>query len=452
MSIARHSRRRGFIAVITAAALLLAACGDDDDADSSATTTGDATAATEAPDETTAATEAPDETTAATEAPDETADAPESTTADSTAASEAPSEDTTPTGTMPAGEYVIGFEALTSGPAAFAGVPLAQGARLAVKQINDESLLGEGATARLDETDAGGDPARAIGVVEGLIAADASAILCCALSSAAGSVKPLLQQGQTAGIVTSAILPGLNEPPYMYRPVLLLGDPAYAQMIESLNADGEYSTAVVAVTADNDGMVNEGVIWEEAFTENNIEVLDRVDTNTGDTDFSGPATQIIDLNPDIVALSLLGQEATLLAKALRDRGYEGTLVTTYGISNAANYEIGGEALEGIIFPVAFTPQMTHPSAVAFTELYEAEYGEVPDVYAAQGYTSVMMVAEGLRRAGSGDHEAVAQALATIEEMDSPYGTITFTDGQASLEGETTFMVWNADGTQSVWEP
>ena len=124
MSRARHSRR-GLVAVITATALLFAACGDDDDAESTATTTGD--------------------TTAATEAPDETTESPETTTGDTTAATEAPSEDTTPTASMPAGEYVIGFEALTSGPAAFAGVPLAQGARLAVKQINDEGLLGEGA-------------------------------------------------------------------------------------------------------------------------------------------------------------------------------------------------------------------------------------------------------------------------------------------------------------------
>ena len=39
---------------------------------------------------------------------------------------------------LPAGTYRIGFQSLTSGPAAFAGVPLAQGARLAVQDRSSE--------------------------------------------------------------------------------------------------------------------------------------------------------------------------------------------------------------------------------------------------------------------------------------------------------------------------
>ena len=96
--------------------------------------------------------------------------------------------------------------------------------------------------------------------------------------------------------------------------------------------------------------------------------------------------------------------------------------------------------------------MQTPEAVAFTELYEAEYGEVPDVFSAQGYTAIKFAAEGLRRAGTGDSEAVAQALATVTELETPYGTVVFEDGQASLASETTFMIWNADGTQSLWTP
>lgn len=422
------SGMRALIGVAVAGALIAAACGSDDDGGSDTT----APAATEAP----AATDAPE----ATDAP-ATTSAPDDTDGSGDAES-----------TLPPGEYKVGFQALTSGPAAFAGVPLANGVELAVKEINDNALLGEGVTIDLMEEDAGGDPAAAIGSVEGFINDDASVILCCALSSVAGSVKPILADNQTAGIVTSAILPGLNDPPYMYRPVLLLGDPAYAELITRANADGSLSTGVIVVTADNDGMVNEGVLWEEAFAGADVELLETIDTATGDTDFAGPATQIIDQNPDVVALSQLGQEATLLAKALRDRGYEGELVTTYGISNAANYEIGGETLEGIIFPIAFTPQMQTPEAVAFTELYEAEYGEVPDVFSAQGYTAIKFAAEGLRRAGTGDSEAVAQALATVTELETPYGTVVFEDGQASLASETTFMIWNADGTQSLWTP
>ncbi|MDW3214718.1 MAG: ABC transporter substrate-binding protein [Ilumatobacteraceae bacterium] len=447
MTASRPTARRRIVGATLAAVLVLAACGGDDD---DAGDAGD----TPTEDESTADSTADDVTDEASDdmsddASDDMSDDASDDMSDEPATTEEPTEEASG---LPAGEYTIGFEALTSGPAAFAGVPLANGANLAVKIINEEGLLGEGVTLRMDEEDAGGDAAKAIGIVEGFLSDDVSAVLCCALSSVAGSVKPILANAQTAGVVTSAILPGLNEPPYMYRPVLLLGDPAYKEMIDGLNSDGSMSTGVIVVTADNDGMTNEGVIWADAFSGAGIEVLETVDTATGDTDFSGPATQIIDENPDVVALSMLGQEATLLAKALRDRGYEGRLVTTYGISNAANYEIGGDTLDGIIFPIAFTPQMTTPEAVAFTEAYEAEHGEVPDVFAAQGYTAVLVAAEGLRLAGTGDSEAVAQAMAGITEMTTPYGQIVFEDGQASLASPTTFMQWNADGSQTIWTP
>lgn len=408
----RLTTRRRLAGVAMAAALAITACGSDSDDTPAAGSTAD------------------------------------STPADVDGDTDAPAAD----GALPAGEYTIGFASLTSGPAAFAGVPLSNGANLAVQEANDQSLLGEGVTLKMEEEDAGGDPAKAIGIVEGMLNDDVSAVLCCALSSVAGSVKPILAASETAGIVTSAILPDLPELPYMYRTVLLLGDPAYTEMVTGLNQAGEYSTAIIAVTADNDGMTNEGVFWEEAFAANDISVEESIDTATGDTDFSGPATQIVEQNPDIVALSMLGQEATLLAKALRDRGYEGQLVTTYGISNAANYEIGGETLDGIIFPIAFTPQMESAEAQAFTELYEAEYGEVPDVFAAQGYVAVKFVMEGLMAAGTGEAKAVAEALAQIDMMDSPYGPMSFAEGQADLAGTTTFMQWHADGTQTLWTP
>jgi len=413
----RTSSRRRLAGLALVATLTVAACGSDSDDTPAAGSTSESTS--------------------------------ESTPADTAGETpDAPASD----GALPAGEYTIGFASLTSGPAAFAGVPLSQGANLAVQEANDAGLLGEGVTLKMVEEDAGGDAAKAIGIVEGFLNDDVSAVLCCALSSVAGSVKPILASAETAGIVTSAILPDLPELPYMYRTVLLLGDPAYTEMVTGLNADGAFSSAVIVVTADNDGMTNEGVFWEEAFGANDISVNETIDTATGDTDFSGPATQIVEENPDIVALSMLGQEATLLAKALRDRGYEGQMVTTYGISNAANYEIGGETLDGIIFPIAFTPQMESDAAKAFTALYEAEYGEVPDVFAAQGYVAVKFVMEGLAAAGTGDHAAVAAALAEIDMMDSPYGSMSFEGGQADLAGETTFMQWNADGTQSLWVP
>jgi branched-chain amino acid transport system substrate-binding protein len=353
---------------------------------------------------------------------------------------------------LPSGEYDIGFESLTSGPAAFAGVPLAQGARLAVDEINETEFLGEGASLVLHEQDAGGDPARGIAAADRFISQGVSGMLCCALSSAAEPIKQRAAEAETAAIVTSAILPGLPDPPYMFRPVLLPSENAYHQLISQLAETEGPETAVLALTADNDGMVLDGEVWADAAEENGISIVDTVDTRTGDTDFAGPATDIINTDPDVVILSMLGEEATLLTQSLNSRGYEGEIVTTYGISNEANYEIAGEARAGVKFPIPFSAISEHELSQHFTELYREAYGETPDVFAAQGYTAMWMLAYGLQASGDGEPDSVSQALTELDEMDSVYGALVFEDGQAFLQGDMLLLEWQADGSHEIWDP
>ena len=49
-----------------------------------------------------------------------------------------------------------------------------------------------------------------------------SAVICCALSSQAGALKPKIMAGDVPAVISSAILPGLPERLNLFRPVLLL--------------------------------------------------------------------------------------------------------------------------------------------------------------------------------------------------------------------------------------
>ena len=88
--------------------------------------------------------------------------------------------------------YLVGFPALTSGPAALAGVPIVEGAQLAVKEINETGFLGEGAEIELKHSDIKSDPAQAIALYRQYVADGASAVLCCGLSSEAGALAPVI--------------------------------------------------------------------------------------------------------------------------------------------------------------------------------------------------------------------------------------------------------------------
>ncbi|MDQ6524901.1 ABC transporter substrate-binding protein [Nocardioides sp. LHD-245] len=350
-------------------------------------------------------------------------------------------------------EYLVGFPALTSGPAAFAGVPITEGAKLAVEEINDSDFLGDGKTIDLKIDDIKGDPAQAIALYKQYAADGASGVLCCGLSSEAGALAPMIKQSKVPAIVTSAILAGLAEPPYVYRPVVLPAEAEgiYDQFIDSVVPAEGIKTAVLVVTADNDGMVGDGEVWKAALERNGVDVVKTINTSSTDTNYTQAATEIQSLDPDAVVASMLGTPAALLAKSLRERDYDKRILTSYGVDSVELFKSSGGGLAGALFAVPFQAGFTdNELATKFTEAYKAEYGKDPDMYGAQGYTAMWLLAEAIKEAGDKDPAKVAKALEGITSQDTVYGELVYKDGQASLNAPGSYLEWTAEGTLTEW--
>ncbi|GAA2334863.1 ABC transporter substrate-binding protein [Dactylosporangium salmoneum] len=350
--------------------------------------------------------------------------------------------------------YLIGFPALTSGPAAFAGVPILDGAKLAVKEINDTGFLGQGVKVELKSGDIKSDPAQAIAQYKQYVADGASAVLCCGLSSEAGALAPVIKQSKVPGIVTSAILPGLAEPPYIFRPVIIPSEPGglYDKFIDDVVPAAGVKTAVLLVTADNDGMVKDADVWDAALKRNGVNVVKRINTQSADTNFTQAATEVQSLNPDAVVSSMLGTPSALVARALRERGYEKPILANYGVDSTKLFETSGGGLRNTIFFAPFHADQTdNDVARRFVELYKKEKGSAPDMYGAQGYTAMWLVAEALKKAGSGDPKAVSKALSEITKLDTVYGPVSYDGGQARMTSKATYLQWTKEGTLASWK-
>lgn len=349
--------------------------------------------------------------------------------------------------------YLVGFPALSTGPAAFAGVPITEGAELAAKEINESGFLGEGATIDLKIDDIKGDPAQAISLYRQYVADGASGVLCCGLSSEAGALAPMIEQSKVPAVVTSAILAGLAKPPYLYRPVVLPAEPGgmYDQFIDTVVPAEGIETAVLVVTGDNDGMVGDAEVWEAALERNGVRVVKTINTASADTNFTQAATEVASLNPDAVVQSMLGTPSALMARALRERDFDKRILTSYGIDSKELFDASGGGLAGTLFAVPFHAGFTdNEAATTFVEAYQEEYDAEPDMYGAQGYTAMWLMATAIKEAGSKDPEKVAEALASITEQDSVYGPLTYADGQATLNAPGSYLEWTADGTLAEW--
>ncbi|WP_185996670.1 ABC transporter substrate-binding protein [Nocardioides campestrisoli] len=343
--------------------------------------------------------------------------------------------------------YLVGFPALLSGPAAFAGEPLAQGAKLAAAEINETGFLGDGVEVDLKVDDLKNDPAVAISLYRQYVADGASGVLCCGAAET-GALAPLIADSEVPGIVTSANRAEAVQVPKVFSTVLLPAAEGgmYDTFVDDMVAAEGYETAVLAVNGDSDAMTIDGDVWEAALERNGVEVLERVNIAMADTNYTGPATKIAGTKADVVVSSMLGGSTAQLARALRDRGYDQRILTSYGASGDALFETAGAAMAGVAFTTPFAAGYPgNELAEEFVAAYEKEYDEAPDLFAAQGYTAMWMMAQGLKDAGDPDPAKVSAALAKVSGMESVYGDLTFVDGQATFDQAGTYLEWTAQG-------
>jgi ABC-type branched-subunit amino acid transport system substrate-binding protein len=358
--------------------------------------------------------------------------------------------------TLPKGIYKVGSEMLLSGAAAFAGVPMDKGVKHAVEEINRTQFLGKGATIQLITRDSGGKADVALSAVNEFVANKVSGIICCALSSIAGAISQVSANNKTPVVIDAAVLPGLAKPPYIHRTVIMTGfkDGIQWKSAQAMVRAANAKTVAIPQTADNQGMVTDAVMYQQAVTAAGATNVISIKTQAADTDLSGAASQIIAANPEVVIPAMLGGPASRLVKALRDRGYKGRIVGNYGLSDQNNFAIAGTSLAGVVMPVTFNPaKPVNKLGRDIVKWWKStNEGQLPSAYPGMGYTAMWYLAIAMKNSGDGTPENVTKALNKIGRMESVYGQVRFVNGQIDLAktAKPIFLEWQADGTQKEW--
>ncbi len=145
----------------------------------------------------------------------------------------------------------------------------------------------------------------------------------------------------------------------------------------------------------------------------------------GDKDFRAQLTAIKGANVDGIFVPSYYAEAALICKQARDLGITVPLFGIDGWESPQMVAIGGKAVEGCYFVTHFSPDNDAPIVVRFARDYRARWGEECDTLAALGYDSVLLLVDGLKRAGTTDGTKLRDALAATRNFKGVTGTITF---------------------------
>jgi len=152
------------------------------------------------------------------------------------------------------------------------------------------------------------------------------------------------------------------------------------------------------------------------------------------TDFSGQIAKLkaLPAQPDFYYIAAMPYNVGTVVKQFRDAGLTGPIVGGDGYDAPDLVQVAGAASDNVFFTThaLMDPEGGTDGIKAFINAYTAEYGHAPEnAFAALGYDSVYLLADAATRAGGMDGAALKSAIETTTGFEGITGAITFTPEQ-----------------------
>jgi branched-chain amino acid transport system substrate-binding protein len=189
-----------------------------------------------------------------------------------------------------------------------------------------------------------------------------------------------------------------------------------------------------------------GGYFKSRFTElgGTIALEDSYDDNA--TDFSSQITKIKALSPapDFYYVAAMPYNIGPLVKQFRDAGITGPIVGGDGYDTPDLVKVAGAAADNVFFTTHALMDATGGTdgIKKFMTDYKAEFGNDPEnAFAALGYDTVNLLVDAIKRAGSTDSAAVKSAIESTKDFPGITGAITFSaESHVPQKGVTVIAV------------
>ena len=158
-------------------------------------------------------------------------------------------------------------------------------------------------------------------------------------------------------------------------------------------------------------------------------------------DFKSQLTEIRESNVDALYVPGYYTEVSLIAEQARDLGIEQPLLGGDGWDSPELVKGKfADALEGCYFSNHYSVEDTTAMVKAFTDKYQAKYGEQPGAMAALGYDAMYIVKDAIERAGKADPKLVRDALESTTDFSGVTGTITINESHNAIKPAVVLQI------------
>ena len=342
-----------------------------------------------------------------------------------------PAPSTSTSGAETVAAFKIGGTGPLTGGAAIYGNAVKNGAQIAVDEIN---ALGGAVQFELNMQDDEHDAEKAVNAYNNLMDWGMQVSLVAVTSKPGEAISVYHNDDRVFGLTPSGSAPAVVEgKDNVYQ--LCFSDPNQGTASANYIADQGLATKV-AVIYKNDDVYSKG-IYDTFMAQAAVRGLEVVSETTFTTatenDFNVQLTEAKNAGAELLFLPMYYTPASLILTQADAMGYEPKFFGVDGMDGILTIEnFNTELAEGVMLLTPFNADATDEKTVAFVNKYQAQFGEIPNQFAADAYDCVYAYYQALTNAKA-TPDMTAEQLCDL--MIEQFNTMSF-DG---LTGEG--MTW-----------
>lgn len=328
----------------------------------------------------------------------------------------------------------LGYLGAKTGSVANYGIPAEKGMKLAIEELNENGgVLGKELVGIYEDNK--GENSDVAIIVDKYISRDKVAALvgdpCTGLTKVAAD---LAQKNEIVIFSPGATGDGVVEiGDYVFRNTLLdiFAVPAVVKwMIEEKG----WSNMAVITTLDIGYSTDLTPVFKKAIDEKGAKIVFEDTINSGETDFTAQVTKLKNAKADVLVFTGYYTEAALFMNEVKKQNLDIVLVGGDGLYGQDLAKLGQNAVEEkVIFYCGFSSDQPSPETAEFLEKYRAKFNEDPDMFSAQYYDAVMILAKAMEDAGSDDPKVFRNELAKLKDYPGVSGNTTFREDREPIK-------------------
>jgi branched-chain amino acid transport system substrate-binding protein len=318
----------------------------------------------------------------------------------------------------------IGLSGPFTGGSSALGVPMRDGVKLAVSEINKAGgILGK--QIELVERDDEAKNEIGVQVAQELINKEEviatlgfinTGVALAAQRFYQEAEIPVINNVATGSVVSKQFAPPDYKANYIFR--TSANDLIQSSMIaeEAVTRQGFKKPAILADSTNYGQLGRDDLV--RALDARGVKPVAVEKFNIGDTDMTAQVLRSKEAGADVILTYAIGPELAQIANAMAKLGWKVPMIGSWTLSMTSFIDTAGANGDGALMPQTFIQLPNTPRRKAFIEAYQKAYGvdRIPSpVSAAQGYDSVYLLAAAIKQAGSTDGRKIREALDNLNE-------------------------------------